>query len=84
MQGSACRFWVVGRPAEQNAACATPGSWRSYARKHFPSTRYLDYAISVEGYTLQKVGAASRAWRQVRRAADATTGQLQPVCMRLL
>jgi ATP citrate (pro-S)-lyase len=25
-----------------------------YARKHFPSTRYLDYAISVEGYTLQK------------------------------
>ena len=25
-----------------------------YARKHFPSTKYLDYAISVEGYTLQK------------------------------
>ncbi|KAI7836807.1 hypothetical protein COHA_009351 [Chlorella ohadii] len=25
-----------------------------YARKHFPSTRYLDYAIGVEGYTLQK------------------------------
>lgn len=26
-----------------------------YARKHFPSTRYLDYAITVENYTLQKV-----------------------------
>ncbi|EFN55394.1 hypothetical protein CHLNCDRAFT_31334 [Chlorella variabilis] len=25
-----------------------------YARKHFPSTRYLDYAITVEEYTLQK------------------------------
>lgn len=25
-----------------------------YARKHFPSTRYLDYGISVEEYTLQK------------------------------
>ena len=28
---------------------------RRYARKHFPSSRYLDYAISVEEYTLQKV-----------------------------
>lgn len=27
-----------------------------YARTHFPSTRYLDYAITVEEYTLQKVG----------------------------
>ncbi|GAB4814346.1 hypothetical protein N2152v2_001392 [Parachlorella kessleri] len=25
-----------------------------YARKHFPSTKYLDYAITVEEYTLQK------------------------------
>jgi ATP citrate (pro-S)-lyase len=25
-----------------------------YARKHFPSTRYLDYAVTVEEYTLQK------------------------------
>lgn len=25
-----------------------------YARRHFPTTRYLDYAISVETYTLQK------------------------------
>ncbi|KAL6778097.1 ACLB1 [Auxenochlorella protothecoides x Auxenochlorella symbiontica] len=25
-----------------------------YARTHFPSTRYLDYAVEVEGYTLQK------------------------------
>ncbi|KAL4428457.1 hypothetical protein ABPG75_002546 [Micractinium tetrahymenae] len=25
-----------------------------YARKHFPSIRYLDYAITVENYTLQK------------------------------
>lgn len=25
-----------------------------YARKHFPTTKYLDYAVSVEGYTLQK------------------------------
>ena len=25
-----------------------------YARKHFPSTKYLDYAVSVEEYTLQK------------------------------
>ena len=33
--------------------CAVPCR---YARKHFPSTRYLDYAITVEEYTLQKVG----------------------------
>ena len=25
-----------------------------YARKHFPTTKYLDYAITVENYTLQK------------------------------
>ena len=25
-----------------------------YARKHFPTTKYLDYAINVENYTLQK------------------------------
>ena len=25
-----------------------------YARKHFPTTKYLDYAVAVEGYTLQK------------------------------
>ena len=25
-----------------------------YARKHFPTTKYLDYAITVEAYTLQK------------------------------
>jgi len=27
---------------------------QKYARKHFPSTKYLDYAITVETYTLQK------------------------------
>lgn len=26
----------------------------SYARRFFPSTRYLDYAVTVETYTLQK------------------------------
>ena len=36
-----------------------PPPGRRYARKHFPSTRYLDYAISVEGYTLQKVGSGT-------------------------
>ena len=38
----------------------------SYARKHFPSTRYLDYAITVEEYTLQKVSGhfSSRAGRR--------------------
>lgn len=36
------------------ARCAPPAP--RYARKHFPSTRYLDYAITVENYTLQKVG----------------------------
>ena len=25
-----------------------------YARRHFPTTRYLDYAVCVEAYTLQK------------------------------
>ncbi|GFR40214.1 hypothetical protein Agub_g780 [Astrephomene gubernaculifera] len=27
---------------------------QEYARKFFPSTRYLDYAVAVEAYTLQK------------------------------
>lgn len=27
---------------------------QKYARKFFPSTKYLDYAIRVEGYTLGK------------------------------
>ncbi len=26
----------------------------SYARRYFPSARYLDYAVTVEAYTLQK------------------------------
>ncbi len=26
-----------------------------YARKHFPAVRFLEYAITVEEYTLQKV-----------------------------
>lgn len=27
---------------------------QDYAREHFPSTKYLDYAVTVETYTLQK------------------------------
>lgn len=26
---------------------------QQYAKKYFPSTRYLDYAVTVEEYTLQ-------------------------------
>ena len=26
----------------------------AYARRFFPSTQYLDYAVTVEAYTLQK------------------------------
>ncbi len=37
-----------------------------YARKHFPAVRFLDYAVTVEEYTLQKVGCRQAAVRTCR------------------
>lgn len=45
---TACSFLYLSTPPPRPLPC------RRYARKHFPSTRYLDYAITVEEYTLQK------------------------------
>jgi hypothetical protein len=42
--------------------CSAPHTRYRYARKHFPSTRYLDYGISVEEYTLQKVLGVCCCW----------------------
>ncbi len=57
-----------------------------YARKHFPSTRYLDYAITVENYTLQKVCVRGRGawwvggWGPGRGAHHVLLPTALPVC----
>lgn len=40
---------------------------QNYARQFFPSTRYLDYAVSVEEYTLQKSNNLVRRQSNGRR-----------------
>jgi hypothetical protein len=59
LSGGACQL-ILSPP---HPLCPSPPC--RYARTHFPSTRYLDYAITVEEYTLQKVGGNAHRIRSV-------------------